>query len=63
MTIHELEKELDKAVIDFSDEIRSEYRDASKNPATEGDISELARQTFYALDSFKASIIKYLKSQ
>lgn len=62
MTINELEKKLDKALDDFSSEIRSEYDDYSKTPANSGDIATIARQTFYTLDEFKKEIIKYLKS-
>lgn len=62
MSINELEKELDEAITDFSSEIRFQYHEGSRNVVNETDINELARQTFYALDRFKDSIIKYLKN-
>lgn len=62
MDINSLDKKLDKALTDFSEEIRLNYRDGDKTPATNGDVSELARQTFYALDTFRKEIIVYLKS-
>ena len=31
-------------------------------PVTGGDIAQLSRQTFYALDEFRKEIIKYLES-
>lgn len=62
MTIRELDDHLRDAVSNFSDEIRSQYDDYSKDAALKGDIAELSRQTFYALDKFREEIINYLKS-
>ncbi len=62
MDINTLEKNLDKALDDFSHEISSEFDDYSKTPAVGGDIATVARQTFYTLNEFKKEIIKYLKS-
>ncbi len=62
MDIKTLEEKLDKAINDFSDEIRSEYDDYDKTPANYGDIATVARQTFYTLNEFKKEIIEYLKS-
>lgn len=47
---------------DFSSEMRSEYDDYSNEPVTGGDIAQLSRQTFYALDGFRKEIINYLES-
>lgn len=60
MTNSELNSELDKALESFKAEIQSRYAEGSSNPATEHDINELARQTFYTLDEFRKSILKYL---
>ncbi|HWR19592.1 MAG TPA: hypothetical protein VN608_08215 [Clostridia bacterium] len=61
MTLKQLESSLDKAVLDFSDEIQSLYTEGSGKPATENDIVQLARHTFYTLSDFKTNIIDYLK--
>ncbi len=63
MSTNDLKKELDKALTDFSEEIHGKYAEGSKTPATEGDINELGRQTFYVLDQFKDALIKYLNSK
>lgn len=42
--------------------MRSEYDDYSNEPVTGGDIAQLSRQTFYALDGFRKEIINYLES-
>ncbi|MDF2608949.1 MAG: hypothetical protein K0R92_423 [Lachnospiraceae bacterium] len=63
MTTKELDKLLNDSLIDYSNEIRSCYKEGSKEPATEGDIVELARQTFYTMDEFRKNIIKYLESK
>ena len=60
MTNSQLDSELTKALQVFSNEIRSMYEEASNEPATKNDINELARQTFYTLDEFRKSILKYL---
>lgn len=60
MTIKELDQRLTLVLEDFSSEMRSEYDDYSNEPVTGGDIAQLSRQTFYALDEFRKEIIKYL---
>ena len=62
MTLQELDKKLSSTLEQFSNEIHSMYDDYSKEPATSGDIAELSRQTFYALDAFRVDIISYLNS-
>ena len=56
-----LEATLDKARDDFSAEIRQMFEEGSNRPATEGDLAELAKQTFYAFGEMKNAIITYLK--
>ena len=63
MDTHELEKILNEALDEFSENISSSYAEGSKEPATEGDINEVARQTIYALTEFKSAIIKYLSDK
>lgn len=62
VTIKELDQRLTLVLEDFSSEMRSEYDDYSNEPVTGGDIAQLSRQTFYALDEFRKEIIKYLES-
>ena len=62
MTINELDKELEKAIENFADMVKTNYEEYSEKPATHGDICELGRQTTYALFDMKAAIINYLKS-
>jgi hypothetical protein len=63
MNLERLEKELNEALITFSEEIRSNISCASSPRETLNyyDYEELARQTFYCLDTFKTAIIKYLE--
>ncbi len=61
MTINELSKKLDKALDDFSSQIRAEYPESSQVPAKEQDIGILANRLFYTMSEFKDSIIEYLK--
>lgn len=61
MDINSLNKKLEESLITFSSEIRAEYNDYSHEPAVNADISTLARQTFYLVDSFRKEIISYLK--
>lgn len=60
MDTRELDKKLMEICNEFSEKVRSVYREGSKVPATEHDINELARQTFYALDEFRKAIVKQL---
>ncbi|BCK01643.1 hypothetical protein [Anaerocolumna chitinilytica] len=63
MTTKELDKLLNDSLIAYSSEIRSCYKEGGKEPVNEGDIVELARQTFYTMDEFRKNIIKYLESK
>lgn len=62
MTTKELNQRLEKVLSNFSSEMQREYDDYSKSPTTGGDIAQLSRQTFYALDDFRKEIIQYLES-
>lgn len=62
LDINTLDKKLDKIVMDFASEIQLNYHDGDQTPAAKEDISELARQTFYALGEFRKEIIAYLKT-
>ncbi len=61
MNLNDLEKSLDVALKDFADEMQLIYRSSTQEFATMDDINELSRQTFYAMNEFKKSIISYLK--
>lgn len=62
MTTHELNENLNKALVAFSEEMNPIYTDYDNTPATNADISELARHTFYVADNFRKEIIAYLES-
>ena len=62
MDIAELEKKVDKAVADFKEALGEEYSEFDRTPANRGDIRVLANETSVALESFRNSIIEYLKS-
>lgn len=62
MNIAELEKEMSKAVADFKEELGNVYFEFDNEPANHGDIRALAAQTVAALETFRNSIIEYLKS-
>ena len=62
MNVYELDKELEKAIENFADMVKTNYEEYSDKPATHGDICELSRQTVYALGDMKDAIIKYLES-
>lgn len=61
MDINSLNKKLEEALKTFTSEICAEYDDYSHEPVVNADISTLARQTFYLVDSFRNEIISYLK--
>lgn len=60
MDKQELNRMLSKIASDFASDTRSLFPEGSTEPATIGDLTELARQTFYALDAYRKSIIMYL---
>lgn len=63
MTENQLNTALNEALENYSKEIRSIYKEGSREQATEHDINELARQTFYVLDEFRKAIVKYLEER
>lgn len=63
MTQPELDKKLDKALQDFSSQMRSTYPEDDFSPATKSDICECSRQVFYLMDEFRNEISKYLKTE
>lgn len=63
MSIDKLDQSLRQSLADFSEEIRSSYQEGSSCPATENDIVQLARHTFYTLDNFREQLVSYLKEK
>lgn len=62
MNLKELETRLDEIVDDYASEVKANVHNID-GPVTKGDIEELGRQTFYALNSFKREFIAYLKEK
>ena len=62
MTIDDLEKSLDKATNDFVANLSGEFVQGDCTPATKQDLRLLAQTTHATLDSFKKSILTYLKT-
>ncbi len=60
MTKPELQKAFEEALENFRVDVQSSFAETSKEPATLGDVAELARQTFYALNDFQKALINYL---
>ena len=60
MHTHELDKALSGIAGDFATEAKAMLPEGSSNPVTSGDLSELARQVFYALDEYRKAIVKAL---
>ena len=60
MTTKDLDKMLSNIADDFANEARTLFPEGSTEPVTSGDLSELAKQTFYALIEYKKAIIQYL---
>ena len=63
MNIDNLDQKLSDILQEYSKRMRVYYKEDSKIPATEADIAEYARQTFYTLDDFRKAIIEFLKEQ
>ena len=61
MTKSELKTSLNEALENFRVDAQATFDEASKEPATQADIAELARITFYALNEFRNTLIKYLE--
>jgi len=63
MTVNQLDVKLSELLSQFSSEVKLTLDDEySKSPAIEGDVLEIAKQTFYLMSAFKDEIINYLKS-
>lgn len=62
MTTEMLNQRLKSALDNFEEETRREFDEYSKDSVTKGEIAELSKQTFYALDAFRKEIIQYLDS-
>lgn len=60
MTKQELESALDE-VLDAFRLDTDRINDYSNKPVTEGDLKDLAKQTFYALNGFKVKILTYFE--
>ena len=63
MTTHELNEKLEAALDSFIHEMQNQYDDYDKTPVTAGDIAQLSRQTYYAMNAFRKDIIAYLESK
>lgn len=63
MTTHELNEKLEAALDSFIHEMQNQYDDYDKTPVTAGDIAQLSRQTYYAMNAFRKEIIAYLESK
>ncbi len=62
MDTTKLDRNLDQILQDFASETRMLFSENSKEPASIEDISDLAKQTFYALNSMKKEIIDFLNN-
>ena len=60
MTKAELEKAFNDALENFKADMQASFDEYSKEPATQGDVAELARHTYYALNDMRNALIKYL---
>lgn len=60
MTKAELEKAFSDALENFKVDMQASFDEYSKEPATKGDLAELARHTFYALHEMRKALITYL---
>lgn len=52
-----LEKELENALGTFADETNALFEAYDQTPATAGDLQELSKQVYYALNSFKKALL------
>lgn len=64
LNLERLEKELNEALITFCEDTKSTISCAQdpREKLNYFDYEDLARQTFYALDTFKVNILKYLRA-
>ena len=63
MNIKDLDNKLISVLQEYSERMRTSYKEDSNTPIAEADIAEYARQTFYTLDDFRKAIIEFLKEQ
>ena len=57
MTKPELEKSFNEALEAFKADTKANFDEYSKEPATQGDLADLAKQTFYTLNSFRDALL------
>ena len=62
MTVNNLDDNLKKILFNYADVIRTNFTELSDEPATQGDLCELGKQTFYVFTEMCDEIIKYLDS-
>ena len=60
--ISELEKSLNKSLQEFKENVDFNYETFNGQYCTKDDMLELAKQTFYVLDEFKAQMMHFLNS-
>lgn len=60
MTIRDLDEKLVGILSEYSNELRDRFPDDGRESVSKSDLSELSRQTFYALNEMRKSIIEYL---
>ncbi len=56
-----LGKGLEEALNTFADETNLLFSGSDQTPATKSDMQELSKQTYYALNKFKQSILDAMK--
>lgn len=61
MNRSDLDNELKAAIDGFASDVKAQFSEGS-TPATHEDLLALARFTFYALDSIRDSVLKYIES-
>lgn len=63
MQISELDRILSQIAEDFATETKMLSPEGNSEPVTSGDLSELSRQVFYALNEYKKAIVKALNDK
>lgn len=61
--ISELDRILSQIAEDFATETKMLFPEGNSEPVTSGDLSELSRQVFYALNEYKKAIVKALNDK
>ena len=54
-------KKITQAVVEFRTEMNLSFDEGSSEPATIGDIAELAKQTYYALHDIEKALSELIK--